>query len=63
LLAVRDIGPEVARSIREYFDEPRNRKVVERLLKHLELRPLEVPRAAVSVLPSFQGRSPPPTSL
>src|SRR5262249_40665445 len=24
LLSVRDIGPEVARSIRQYFDEPRN---------------------------------------
>jgi DNA ligase (NAD+) len=45
LRAVRDIGPEVARSIREYFDEPRNRKAVERLLKQLDLRPLEVPRA------------------
>ncbi|HZO82698.1 MAG TPA: NAD-dependent DNA ligase LigA [Candidatus Binataceae bacterium] len=44
LRAVRDIGPEVARSIREYFDEPRNRKVVQRLLKELELAPLEVPR-------------------
>lgn len=45
LRAVRDIGPEVARSIREYFDEPRNEKVVERLLERLDLRPLEVPRA------------------
>ncbi len=45
LRAVRDIGPEVARSIREYFDEPRNRKAVERLCEQLELKPLEVPRA------------------
>ncbi len=28
LLRIRDIGPEVARSIREYFDEPRNEKDV-----------------------------------
>ena len=33
LRAVRDIGDEVAHSIREYFDEPRNRKAVERLAK------------------------------
>jgi DNA ligase (NAD+) len=40
LRSVRDIGPEVARSIRECFDEPRNRKVVERLAKLLEIKPL-----------------------
>lgn len=37
LTAVRDIGSEVARSIREYFDEPRNRKAVERLMRELEI--------------------------
>ena len=40
---MRDIGGEVARSIREYFDEPRNRKAVERLMRHLDLKPLEAP--------------------
>jgi DNA ligase (NAD+) len=45
LRAVRDIGAEVARSIREYFDEPRNSKAVERLMKHLDLKPLEAPSA------------------
>ncbi|HEY6417453.1 MAG TPA: NAD-dependent DNA ligase LigA [Candidatus Binataceae bacterium] len=35
LLAVRDIGAEVARSIREYFDEPRNMRAVQRLIKEL----------------------------
>jgi DNA ligase (NAD+) len=49
LRAVRDIGAEVARSIREYFDEPRNSKAVERLMKHLDLKPLEAP--------SVQGRA------
>jgi DNA ligase (NAD+) len=39
LRAVRDIGPEVARSIREYFDEPRNRKAVERLACELKIAP------------------------
>ena len=39
LRAVRDIGPEVARSIREYFDEPRNRKAVERLARELRIKP------------------------
>jgi DNA ligase (NAD+) len=39
LLLVRDIGSEVAHSIREYFDEPRNMKAVNRLLEILELAP------------------------
>jgi DNA ligase (NAD+) len=37
LLAVRDIGPEVATSVREYFDEPRNLRAVKRLEKILEI--------------------------
>ncbi len=37
LRAIRDIGPEVARSIREYFDEPRNMKAVERLARELQI--------------------------
>ena len=37
LLGVRDIGAEVARSIREYFDEPRNLKAVHRLEKVLDI--------------------------
>src|ERR1700722_18416086 len=36
-LGVRDIGNEVAHSIREYFDEPRNLKAVKRLIKILEV--------------------------
>ncbi|MDB5107752.1 MAG: ligase [Candidatus Binatus sp.] len=43
LLSVRDIGVEVAHSIREYFDEPRNMKAVKRLSKILELEaPAEI---------------------
>jgi DNA ligase (NAD+) len=38
LLRIRDIGPEVARSIREYFDEPRNRKAVEKLVRFFHLK-------------------------
>jgi DNA ligase (NAD+) len=45
LRSVRDIGDEVAHSIREYFDEPRNRKGVDRLLGHLHLKQLETPAA------------------
>ena len=45
LRAVRDIGDEVAHSIREYFDEPRNRQAVERLMTHLKIAPLEPPAA------------------
>ncbi|MGO9607315.1 MAG: NAD-dependent DNA ligase LigA [Candidatus Binataceae bacterium] len=37
LRGVRDIGPEVARSVREYFDEPRNMKAVRRLEKVLDI--------------------------
>src|SRR5579883_711448 len=37
LLGIRDIGPEVARSIRQYFDEPRNRRAVERLMHELRI--------------------------
>jgi len=39
LRAVRDIGDEVAHSIREYFDEPRNRKAVERLARKIKIVP------------------------
>jgi DNA ligase (NAD+) len=43
LLGVRDIGAEVAHSIREYFDEPRNLKAVKRLIEILEVEaPAEV---------------------
>ena len=43
LLGVRDIGAEVAHSIREYFDEPRNMKAVKRLIDLLEVEaPAEV---------------------
>ncbi|HLK85533.1 MAG TPA: NAD-dependent DNA ligase LigA [Candidatus Binataceae bacterium] len=45
LRAVRDIGDEVARSIREYFDEPRNRRAVQRLMTHLKIAPPETPPA------------------
>ncbi len=40
LLSVRDIGAEVAHSIREYFDEPRNMKAVKRLIAILEVEPV-----------------------
>ncbi|MGH7917057.1 MAG: NAD-dependent DNA ligase LigA, partial [Candidatus Binataceae bacterium] len=40
LRGVRDIGSEVALSIRKYFDEPRNRDTAERLAKYLRIEPL-----------------------
>lgn len=43
LLAVRDIGEEVARAIREYFAEPRNRLAVERLAEILDIAPVAKP--------------------
>jgi len=45
LSSVRDIGEEVARSIRDYFDEPRNAKAVARLAKELEI---EAPHVATT---------------
>jgi DNA ligase (NAD+) len=35
LQQVNEVGPRVSESIREFFDEPRNRKLVERLRKYL----------------------------
>jgi DNA ligase (NAD+) len=43
LQSVRDIGGEVASSIRAYFDEPRNRQAAERLAALLEIQPLREP--------------------
>jgi len=45
LTAVRDIGPEVARSITEYFAEPRNRAALDRLLEAAGFE-LELPAQA-----------------
>jgi DNA ligase (NAD+) len=38
LRAIRDIGPEVARSICEYFAEPRNTQALERLLRNAKFQ-------------------------
>jgi DNA ligase (NAD+) len=43
LQEVRDVGPEVAASIRTFFDEPRNRSLVERL-RAAGVRPAAVER-------------------
>ncbi len=50
LRTVRDIGPEVARSVREYFDEPRNREAVKRLIRHLEIKAPPAPAVGRGVL-------------
>ncbi len=42
LSSVRDIGGEVARSIREYFDEPRNLDAVKRLERELDIEKVRV---------------------
>ncbi len=39
LQGVRDVGPEVARQVREWTAEPRNREVVRRLLEEAGLQP------------------------
>jgi DNA ligase (NAD+) len=43
LQEVRDVGPEVAASIRQFFDEPRNRKVIANL-ERAGVRPAPVER-------------------
>jgi DNA ligase (NAD+) len=50
LRAVRDIGDEVARSIREYFAEPRNRDAVVRLARKLTIMPPPAPVEGRSAL-------------
>ncbi|HLW71388.1 MAG TPA: NAD-dependent DNA ligase LigA [Candidatus Binataceae bacterium] len=50
LTAVRDVGGEVARSIREYFDEPRNRQTVERLAKVLQIAPPPAPATGLAAI-------------
>ena len=53
LLQVRDVGPETAREIRAWIDEPQNRRVVERLLEAgLRPEPEEAPRGG-----SFAGKT------
>ncbi len=42
LSSVRDIGGEVAHSIREYFDEPRNLDAVKRLERELDIEKVRV---------------------
>ena len=53
LLSVRDVGPETARDIRAWIEEPQNRRVVERLVE-AGLRPAaeEAPRRGV-----FSGKT------
>jgi DNA ligase (NAD+) len=47
LLAVKDVGPVVAQSIRRFFDEPRNRKEVRSLLRYVNpAAPAQAPRNA-----------------
>jgi DNA ligase (NAD+) len=50
LRGVRDIGPEVARSVREYFDEPRNSEAVKRLIRYLEIAAPPAPAAGRGAL-------------
>jgi DNA ligase (NAD+) len=45
LLAVRDIGPEVARSIREYFAESHNKRALQKLLHNAKFEFEPMPEA------------------
>ena len=53
LLGVRDVGPETAREIRAWLEEPQNRRVVDRLVDAgLRPAPEEAPRGGV-----FSGKT------
>ena len=53
LLGVRDVGPETAREIRAWIEEPQNRRVVERLVEAgVRPPPEEAPRGG-----SFAGKT------
>jgi DNA ligase (NAD+) len=53
LLAVRDVGPETAREIRAWIDEPQNRRVVDRLVEAgVRPAPEEAPRGG-----TFAGKT------
>lgn len=55
LQAVPDVGPIVARAIRQFFDEPHNREVIAGLRK-AGVRPVEAPPSAVTPL-AQRGRT------
>jgi len=42
--AIEGIGEVVAEAIKDFFDEKHNRKALERLVKHLDVKPVEAPR-------------------
>ncbi len=48
LLQIEGIGPQVAKGIREFFNNPKNRELLDQLLKVISIRPAEKP--AVSPL-------------
>ncbi len=48
LLQIEGIGPQVAKGIREFFNKPKNRELLDQLLKVISIRPAEKP--AVSPL-------------
>lgn len=55
LTALPDIGPEVASSIREFFDTPANRELLARF-KELELWPVSAPKPAETVTTPLSGK-------
>lgn len=48
LSSVREVGPEVARSVRSFFDSPEGRRVTDRLLRAVSIRPVREPRGPLA---------------
>ncbi len=46
--SIEGVGPTVAEAIKDFFDEPHNRKAVEHLLEEVTVTPVAPPRAAGS---------------
>ncbi|MBI2834207.1 MAG: NAD-dependent DNA ligase LigA [Acidobacteria bacterium] len=54
LEAVQDVGPVVARSVRAFFDEPRNRQLIDRM-RAAGVRMAATPRVATTASPPLAG--------
>jgi DNA ligase (NAD+) len=57
LRAIRDIGPVVVRRLREFFSEPRNHAVIERLKARGVVWPESAPAASATIEGPLSGRT------
>jgi DNA ligase (NAD+) len=55
--AVEGIGPEIARSIRQFFDKEENRRIVRRLLEEVTIAPRSRAEAAAAEAETLAGKT------